>query len=205
MVNSSEISTLQTSSEIICMIEWGYGRLTENGVKRNYKTVIMLEELYKLEKVFIQNVKSCLENIEIFSLIKWRRVLYLMEYFDLEYIKTHMRKIFINKVNVLKYLDYTVARESAASSSDSLYEYIVSNKYEKYLNKDEIINAIIECRESGEIFSLPKDIQYNSVAFFIKEDQQKLNRHNFVDEEDVYELIEQWKKEYEENNKLLTE
>ncbi len=108
MVNNSKISTLQTSTEIIRMISWGYGRLTDNGEKRDYKKVITLDELDKLTNIFVETIKNYLEEFDMFSLTKWKTILDTMEYIDEEYIKTQMVKSFTKKINILIYLDNCV-------------------------------------------------------------------------------------------------
>lgn len=199
MIEKSDSLTIHISEEVIKRIEWGYGRQTENGVKRNYKKVVTLEELSELERVWGQKVKKLLEVFDIFSFVKWVSVLDFMEKIDKEYTEIYILKDIKDEKNILKYLKYFINIEIHRTFK-TYKKYDVTNKYEKYLKKDKIINVINKYRVSGELFDLEEYVQ-DCCAAFILNDNRKIDDFGCVEEIDVENLLKQWKKEFYENNK----
>ena len=84
LISNSDMDALQSIGTIINMLELAYGRLAANGQERNYKKVITLEELLKLEIVFTDRVKEILKSNSLFDFPKWYMIHYLMMSFNLE-------------------------------------------------------------------------------------------------------------------------
>lgn len=203
MIEKSDSLTIYISEEVIKRIEWGYGRQTENGVKRNYKKVVTIEELDELERVWGRKVKKLLEVFGIFSFVNWVSVLDFMEKIDKEYTEIYILEDIKDEKNILKYLRYFINIEIHRTFK-TFKKYNVTNKYEKYLKKDKIINVINKYRVSGELFDLEKYVQ-GCCASFVLDDKGKVDEFGLIDEIDVENLLKQWKKEYEENNELISE
>ncbi|WP_329384565.1 P-loop NTPase fold protein [Anaerofustis sp. HA2171] len=198
LINRGNLQSLYTSTKIVILIEWGYGRLTDTGIEYDLKKVITLDELFNIEEMFKEKVKRELDSFSLFLFAEWKYIFYLIESFDEEYIKTYVKKMFLDKKNIIKFIEYFVGHYVGSSFN------VDKDKYEKYLSKDEIINAINEIKKSEEFFDLEEYVQYCCAAFILK-NNKKVNDFGYVRENDIKELLEQWKKEYEENNKLLTE
>ena len=64
------------------MIELAYGRLAANGVSRDYKKVITVEELEDIESIFTSRMKELLKYTNLFDCEDWRMPLHLLESFD---------------------------------------------------------------------------------------------------------------------------
>lgn len=198
LINRGNLQSLYTSTKIVILIEWGYGRLTDTGIEDDLKKVITLDELINIEELFKEKVKRELNSFSLFLFFEWKYIFYLIESFDEEYIRSYLKQMFLDKKNIIKFIEYFVGYDG------SYVLNVDKDKYEKYFSKDEIINAINEIKKSKEFFDLEEYVQSCCAAFILK-DNGKVDSFGCVKETDIKELLDQWKKEYEENNELVTE
>lgn len=198
-VQTANLFSLSSIASVINKIELGYGRLAAEGEEHDYKKVISLEELLQLESVFTQKVKDMLREHNLFDFVDWKRICYLLEYFDAEFIKKYFVEVFVDEKNIVKYLDTSVTMWTGSS-----IEYETKDDYKKYLTEDRVLQAIEFLKNSGDLFSMPKQIQRKCVAFFMHS-SEKLNYHGEVAQADADKLLNAWKTESDINNEILLE
>jgi len=162
-INNANIAILQTIATIINTIELGYGRLAANGIERAYKKVITLDELIKLEEIFILRLKAILNEYNLFDFRDWKMVCYLLENFDSDFASEYLSNALNEEKNIARYLE-----DSVVAWTGNDVEYEITENYKKYLTEDRIFHAINNLVESGDLFMLPEETQYKCVAFYIK-------------------------------------
>lgn len=191
VINTSDLNALETCADIINRIELGYGRLAANGEEQNYKKLITLDEVGELEKVFCARAKLLLERKSLFSVDSWRRISYLLECFEPEYMKAYLTEELKDDENRLKYL---VASITTWTGSGVKYE--IQEDYKKYLTDEDILGAIESLRKKGSLFTLSDKVQNSCGAFYLKS-IGKLGYDGDIFQVDVDELLNSWKVEIE--------
>lgn len=162
LISDGDMDMIQSIANIINMLELGYGRLAANGQERNYKKVITLEELLKVETLFTTRVKEILNTHSLFDFTKWYMVHYLVDSFDPEYMKTYLDNVLIEDENVLKFLGRFVTVWTGSGIG-----YEVQTGYAEYFSVARILDAIETCKKDGIFFSFPEELQHKCAAFFI--------------------------------------
>lgn len=188
IIQNADLTTLQSAANIINMLELGYGRLSANGEARNYKKVIDLEDLVRLEREFTQRSKILLKNQNLFDVRNWEMVFYLLECFDCDYAQRYIQNALDDDKNVVRYLASTV---KTWTGSGKLYE--ITDDYQKYITEDRILLSIETLKNSGELFSMDEKIQNKCGAFFLNRNGKE-TRYGRIMQSDVDELLSSWKK-----------
>lgn len=187
VVASAELPVLQSAASVINILELAYGRLEENGGEQDYKKVITLEELEKIESVFTEKVKQVLDKHSLFDFDEWRIVCHLMESFAPDFIRTHIENELKTDSCIAKYLI-----DSVSVWTGSGKEYEVRDSYKKYLTEERIIQAIESLKRSGELFTMSEDVQKNCCAFYTHSSEKEKNHHNHIPESTVNKLLSEW-------------
>lgn len=162
LISDGDMDMIQSIANIINMLELGYGRLAANGQERNYKKVITLEELLKVETLFTTRVKEILNTHSLFDFTKWYMVHYLVDSFDPEYMKTYLDNVLIEDENVLKFLGRFVTVWTGSGIG-----YEVQTGYAEYFSVARVLDAIETCKKDGTFFSFPEELQHKCAAFFL--------------------------------------
>lgn len=186
-VRDADSITIQPIAVVINLIELGYGRLSANGAGHERQRVISLNELERLEHVFIDRVKELLSSQNLLDFADWRMIYHLMTYFQPEFMNDYLKKAFQDNANIVKYLTYTVSTWTGSSIS-----YEVKNDYEKHLTKERILQAIESLAQSGELFKLKAKVQDKAAAFYL-DAHDKLTDLDSVDKRDVDIQLAEWK------------
>lgn len=189
VLNSADLNSLKVLGDVINMIELGYGRLAANGTQRNYKKVITVEELVELEKIYCDKVKLILKSENLFCIDGWKRIFYLLECFEPDYINVYLSNSFKEDKNILSFLAGEVAIWSGSGIS-----YEIGEDYKKYLNTEVILTAIDTQRKNGELFLMSKRVQNCCGAFYLN----SIGKRNFegdISQSDVDALLDSWKNE----------
>lgn len=187
VISRGDVDVLSSAGNIINMLELGYGRLAANGQERNYKKVITLEELLKLEKLFAARVKEILNTKSLFEFPKWYRVHYLMDSFEPEYMKAYLEKVLVTDENVLKFFGCFVTVWTGSGIG-----YEVQNGYTEYFTVDRVLAAIESCKKDGTFFGFPEELQHKCAAFFLNNS----GNPNYVGEVyqcDTEKILANWK------------
>lgn len=177
----------QSMANVINMFELGYGRLAANGEERDYKKVLSIEELIQLEKIFTQKVEGILKGHSLFDFGDWRMICYLLECFDLEFMKEYLTNALNDNKNIVRYLD-----ESVTIWTGSGTEYEIRDDYKKYLTEERVVQAIESQKDSDDLFIMPEYIQNKCGAFYLNA-SGKLTYHGRVAQSDVDVLLTTWK------------
>ncbi len=187
IISNADLSILQSVASVINILELAYGRFDANGEKQGYKKVITLEELIEVESIFSEKVKRVLTKHSLFDFDTWRMVCYLMEHFAPDYTKVYLETKLKEDSNIVQYLSNSVTVWTGSAT-----EYEITDAYKKYLTKERVLQAIESLRQSGALFSMPKDIQRKCCAFYIDATTEEKNYHGNIFEITVNELLSKW-------------
>ena len=179
--------SLPALTNIINMFELSYGLLAAKGEERQYLKVFSREQLPDIEAAYIQQAESLLNDSNLFDLLNWKMISYLLECFDPDYIKTYLSNALLNSDNIVKYL-----RGSLSKWTGGRTEYELHNDYQKYLSDEGISKAIDEQKNSGKLFLQSKQVQ-NACAAYILSTSGKANDDGHVELADIDELLNSWK------------
>lgn len=187
LVNTADPESIAFLSGIINMLELAYGRLAAGGQERSsFAKILSLEGLITLEAVFANKVKELVSCRSLLTFRRWRMILHLMESFDAEFTSEYMSTELLNDENVLRYIEGSVSRWIGSGVS-----YEVSNEYTKYLTKERVLQAIQNQKENRNMYELPQEVQYASVAFFLHETEGRKN-HFELSQQAIKETLQQW-------------
>ena len=114
-------------------------------------------------------------------------VLYLLECFDADFTTGYLCLELNRDESIVRYLENSVSKWIGAGIS-----YEVNKTYEKYLAKDRILQAIENQKSNGNLYQLPLEVQYASVAFSIYATDETMGHHG-VSQESIEEILTQWK------------
>lgn len=181
--SAEEVVTL---AAILNMMELGFGRVGSERVRSEYKQLLTLEELMKLEQAFCMKAKVVLEQIGLFALSEWRIVYRLLKYFVPEYVEQYLRKALEVDQNIIRYL-----RNSVSTWTGTEISYEINENYAEYLTKERVLEAIQSMSRSGRLFDLPRELQEVSAAFYLNS-IGKTNYRDRISQEDVQKQLEEW-------------
>lgn len=186
-LNEADLAKLRVFADVINMIELGYGRLAANGVERNYKKVITIDELLELEKRYSDRLKVVLKGESLFSVKEWSLVLYLLECFDPKYTANYLSEELREEKNVANF----VARYVSAWSGDGV-SYEIKSDYKKYLEDERVLAAIMKIRDNGELFKMEEEVQNRIAAFFLNNMKER-DFEDDIPQSKVEALLKEWK------------
>lgn len=189
-INDADFNSLPAIAEVINMIELGYGRLAAEGKERDYRKIITFDELLIVEKDFVEKTQSLLNAASMFSFVDYRMILHLMENFEPEYTEERMNLELQNDINVLKYLNSTVATWIGNG-----VRYQIRKEYEKRLTKERILKSIQNELTNKEFFNLSEENKRLCAVFYLK-DNGKVDYDGYVTQKDADELIIEWEEKY---------
>lgn len=186
-INAATCNQLSSLAEIINILELAHGRLSANGQERSgLSKILNLEDLPDVESAFMDRTKELLKEKSLFHLKSWRMVLHLMENFVPEFTSEYVSSELSKDENVLRFIDSSVARWIGHGVT-----YEVNNEYTKYLTKERILEAIENQKDNGNLFSLPLNIQFTTVAFYLYEKENKKDHHE-ISQELINETLLKW-------------
>lgn len=186
-VLAADSDMLQAIATVINMLELAYGRLSANGTERDYNKVITLNELIVLEGTFSKRTKQILEEISMFDFSEWRMVYHLLENFDPGFMSPYLDTALCEDANVLKFFSQFVNSWHGAG-----VRYEILNQYTERFTAVRILEAIKNCREKGQFFTLPVEVQNKTGAFFLSQSRDAAHIDD-VYQADVDTLLESWK------------
>jgi len=187
IIHNADGNSIANVANVINIIELSYGRCAADGVEHNYKKCVELGELLELEKSFLNKIKDLLNGEDLFNIANWDRVFYLLEYFDSVYISNYLEKSLTTKGNILKFVCSSVSKLYGTDGTG----YSVSEKYSKYITKENFIEALKTELENGNFFALQKSVQYECAAFYLYF-MDKVNMFGSVSQNSVDEVIGDW-------------
>lgn len=168
-INAATCNQLGSLAEVINILELAHGRLSANGRERSgFAKILSLEDLSDVESAFMDRTKELLKEKSLFHLKRWRMIFYLMENFDSEFTNKYVSSELSNDENILRFIESSVGRWTGAGVNYEIY-----NEYTKYLTKERVLEAIENQKNNGNLFLLPLNAQFASVAFYLYENENK--------------------------------
>ncbi len=146
----------------------------------------------KLEMAFKQRIEELLSDQSLFELEEWKKICLLLESIDATYIKNYLDDTFNNEDDILKYLSGYVSSSKGYEAGYYGTEYEILKGYEQYLTQDRIIQTIESKKESGDLFSMPNEIQYKCGAIYLFLSEQ-IETNKLITQARVDGLINNWK------------
>lgn len=113
-------------------------------------------------------------------------VFYLMENFDSEFTNKYVPSELSNDEKILRFIESSVGRWTGAGVNYEIY-----NEYTKYLTKERVLEAIENQKNNGNLFLLPLNAQFASVAFYLYENENKKG-HLEITQEMINDTLFKW-------------
>lgn len=186
-ISNADLLVLQSAAGVINLLELAYGKLSANGEERDYKKVVTLEELEKIEVVFAEKLKEVLTEHSLFDFDEWRLVCHLMECFAPDFMRTHMENELKSNSCIAEYLINSVSVWTGSGR-----EYEVNDSYKKYLTEERVLQAIESLMQSKELFTMREDIQRICCAFYIHSLGEEKNHRGNISDISVNKLLSNW-------------
>lgn len=186
-ISDTDSDALQVIAMIINMLELAYGRLSANGAERGFNKVITLDELIVLEGDFSERTKHMLGELSMFDFTEWRMIYHLLENFDPAFTNSYLDTALCDDTNVLKFFSQFVNSWHGAG-----VEYEIQNQYTERFTATRILEAIKTCREKGQFFNLPVDVQNKAGAFYLSQSGDATYSRGAY-QTDVDTLLDSWR------------
>ena len=164
-----------------------------NSEEVDTKALISLEQLQKLEEIYILNIKLITETEVISNIVEFRFAFFLWEKLNKEETLEYFTKIARSDINMLKFICAFAIRWRGTGGKGWRFE---SSNYEQYISKDEIYNGIKKLNKNDLLEFT--DIEKIKLATFTLNYQ--MNDIYPANEEKAQELVEQW-----EHNGIIAE
>lgn len=165
----------------------------ENWELVDTKALISLEQLQKLEEIYMLNIKLITETEVISNIVEFRFAFFLWEKLNKEETLEYFTKIARSDINMLKFICAFAIRWRGTGGKGWRFE---SSNYEQYISKDEIYNGIKKLNKNDLLEFT--DIEKIKLATFTLNYQ--MNDIYPANEEKAQELVEQW-----EHNGIIAE
>ncbi len=162
LVSNADVNTLPWIATVINMIELGYGRLAANGNEHDYKKIITVDELQKLENIFVTCTKEFLDKNGLFEFEEWRMIYHLMNSFDPEFMKEYIGQYLMNELNILHFMENFISAWTGSGT-----EYEIQDSYQEYFSKEKVLETINNCVKNKSFFTLPIEIQRKNASFYL--------------------------------------
>lgn len=159
----------------------------ENQELVDTKALISLEQLQKLEEIYMLNIKLITETEVISNIVEFRFAFFLWEKLNKEETLEYFTKIARSNINMLKFICVFAIRWRGTGGKGWRFE---SSNYEQYISKDEIYNGIKKLNQSD--LSEFTDIEKIKLATFTLNYQ--MNDIYPANEEKAQELVEEWER-----------
>lgn len=149
---------------------------------------INVEYLQKIYIKFVEKVEYITYNVSTSEIIAFRPVFYLWKYVDEKGLSEYIEKTFETEVGKLKFIS------SLAVKSGIGWEYY-SNDYVKYISDKEIYNSIMKF-DKNMLHEFTELEQIKLASFVCDYDKGEFD---YASEDEVRDLLKQWKLEVGNN------
>ena len=178
----------------IAIILWRTKLIYErNSEEVDAKALISLEQLQKIEEIYMQNIKLITETEVISNIEGFSAAFYLWKKLNKEESLGYFNKVSENNINILKFICALATRWYSTNGRRWGFE---DSEYEEYISKDEVYNKIKKLNQND--LSEFTDIEKIKLATVTLNYQ--MNDIYPVNEDKAQELVEQW-----ERNGILLE
>ena len=164
LINTVTADTIEAISVFLNMMELGYGRLAANGDERKeYKHIISLDQLFEIERKFVEKCRSIFCDKSLFELKTWIMTLYVWGDLDKDYFEKYLSDKMKDDRNVIIYLRTIVGEWHSPKTID----YQIQKEPYKFITKQRINEAIGSMVANKELFKMDIDIQRRAVAVLL--------------------------------------
>lgn len=190
VIENVDITGLGIMTRFINRIELAYGRLAGNSEEKD-KQIISLEHLKKLENIYVAKVRDIVNSGLILERNEFNKVFCLWKCFDKDGVEIYLKELFKTEVNKLKFICAMATKWSSTNGSE--WSFYPQN-YSEYISQDEVYNMIQGFDKSK--LNQFTDIEQIKLASFVL--NYNKNEMDHVDEQEVLNLISEWKTGKEE-------
>ena len=191
MFLNADFKAFQFLLYLLHIIELSHGRIAETSSMYDDKKLVRLENLHKLEYVFLERTKFFLSKTALLDWDESRRASMLWYFIEEETYNDYMKDVLADDFSVPKYISMK-AGVWVGGNDSRRYEFN-DNDYMSFLDEATIINAINKTRVTYKFWTQDSKIIEASAAFILHTEQ-----NHESDISSINELIERWKKEYVE-------
>lgn len=190
VIENADITGLGIMARFINRIELAYGRLAGNSEEKD-KQIISLEHLEKVENIYVAKVRGIVNSELILDRNEFNNVFYLWKCFDKDGVDAYLKGLFKTEVNKLKFICAMATKWNSTNGSG--WSFYPQN-YSEYISQDEVYNMIqgFDKSKLGQF----TDIEQIKLASFVL--NYNKNKRDRVDEQEVLNLISEWKTGKEE-------
>lgn len=185
VIENVDITGLGIMTRFINRIELAYGRLAGNSEEKD-KQIISLEHLKKLENIYVAKVRDIVNSGLILERNEFNKVFCLWKCFDKDGVEIYLKELFKTEVNKLKFICAMATKWSSTNGSE--WSFYPQN-YSEYISQDEVYNMIQGFDKSK--LNQFTDIEQIKLASFVL--NYNKNEMDHVDEQEVLNLISEWK------------
>ena len=172
----------------IAIILWRTKLIYErNSEEVDAKALISLEQLQKIEEIYMQNIKLITETEVISNIEGFSAAFYLWKKLNKEESLGYFNKVSENNINILKFICALAKRFQGTRGKGWRFE---SSNYEQYISKDEIYNGIKKLNKNDLLEFT--DVEKLKLASFTLNYQ--MHGIEVANEEKAQELVEQWER-----------
>ena len=190
VIENVDITGLGIMARLINRMELAYGRLAGNSEEKD-KQIISLTHLEKLEDIYVAKVRDIVNSEFILDRNEFNNVFYLWKCFDKDGVEAYLKGLFKTEVNKLKFICAMATKWNSTNGSG--WSFYPQN-YSEYISQDEVYNMIqgFDKSKLGQF----TDIEQIKLASFVL--NYNKNKRDRVDEQEVLNLISEWKTGKEE-------
>ncbi|WP_238881707.1 P-loop NTPase fold protein [Clostridium sp. YIM B02551] len=190
MFSNSDFLSFQFLLHLLHIIELTYGRVAETSSAQEPK-LISLDNLYKIEAIFLERTKSFVANRNLFDWKELRRVSFLWEFIEKETYSEYIKTAITNELNAIKFLALHV---TSWSSDGEVCDYeLRDDSYTKFISTSEFIKVIERVRITKDFWTLDEKIIESTVAFVLATELPNVKKT--IEINDVKKRIGEWKNE----------
>lgn len=150
-----------------------------------------MEHLKKLENIYVAKVRDIVNSGLILERNEFNKVFCLWKCFDKDGVEIYLKELFKTEVNKLKFICAMATKWSNTNGSE--WSFYPQN-YSEYISQDEVYNMIQGFDKSK--LNQFTDIEQIKLASFVL--NYNKNEMDHVDEQEVLNLISEWKTGKEE-------
>ena len=190
MLSNTDFLSFQFLLHLLHIVELTHGRIAETPSMQKPQ-LISLDNLYKLEAIFLERTKSFVAITSLFDWKEVQTVSFLWEFIEEKTYSEYIKSAIANEHNAIKFLSSYVA---TWKSGGKVCEYELRNdSYTKFINTEEFIKIIERIRKEEDFWTLEENIIESIVAFTLATELSNVKKR--IEIKDVKKRISVWKKE----------
>lgn len=191
MLLNSDYLAFQFLLHLVHIIELTHGRIAETEYRQNPK-LVNLENLIRLEIIFLDRIRGFCNIMNIFEWDNLRRVCMLWEFIEKDEYSKFIKSEISNKINAIRFLSLFVG---VWTSNGKEHEYEINNyDYKDYICDEKLDALVREIRYSEEFWELDMKIINKFVVFELAMESDNIK--NMIKVDEVNKRVELWKQNF---------